>query len=139
MNTATTLDESRIANLVDRFYDKVQADPSIGPIFNAAVHDWPEHKRLLTSFWCSVALRAASYRGNPMSVHRAQPSIRTEHFVRWLELWRETTLEVLDENDAAQMLDYAERIGRSLRMGMGLPDRLDARPLGIPVVGLGKP
>ena len=72
MNTATTLDESRIANLVDRFYDKVQADPSIGPIFNAAVHDWPEHKRLLTSFWCSVALRAASYRGNPMSVHRAQ-------------------------------------------------------------------
>ena len=34
------------------------------------------------------------------------------------------------------MLDYAERIGRSLRMGMGLPDRLDARPLGIPVVGI---
>ena len=135
MTNATTLDEPHIANLVDRFYDKVRVDPSIGPIFNAAVHDWDEHKRLLTSFWCSVALRAASYRGNPMAVHRAQPSIRTEHFVRWLELWRETTLEVLDEDNAAQMLDYAQRIGRSLRMGMGLPDRLEARPFGIPVVG----
>jgi hemoglobin len=139
MNTASTLDEPHIAQLVDRFYDKVQADPSIGPIFNAAVHDWDEHKRLLTSFWCSVALRAGSYRGNPMAVHRAQPAIRTEHFVRWLELWRETTREELDEAAAAQMLDYAQRIGRSLRMGMGLPDRLDARPLGVPVVGIGRP
>ncbi|MBA2077384.1 MAG: preprotein translocase subunit TatC [Rhodanobacter sp. 68-29] len=134
----STLDETRIATLVDRFYDKVQADPAIGPIFNAAVHDWPEHKRLLTSFWCSVALRAASYRGNPMAVHRGQPAIRAEHFVRWLQLWRETTLEMLDADDAATMLDYAERIGRSLRMGMGLPDRLDVRPFGIPVVGVGK-
>jgi hemoglobin len=136
MNTPATLDETHIATLVDRFYDKVRADPSIGPIFNAAVHDWAEHKRLLTSFWCSVALRTASYRGNPMAVHRAQPAIRAEHFVRWLDLWRETTREVLDEASAAQMLDYAERIGRSLRMGMGLPDRLDARPFGIPVVGV---
>jgi hemoglobin len=139
MNTASTLDEPHITQLVGRFYDKVQADPSIGPIFNAAVHDWDEHKRLLTSFWCSVALRAGSYRGNPMAVHRAQPAIGTEHFVRWLELWRETTREELDEAAAAQMLDYAQRIGRSLRMGMGLPDRLDARPLGVPVVGLGRP
>ena len=134
----STLDETRIATLVDRFYDKVQADPAIGPIFNAAVHDWPEHKRLLTSFWCSVALRASSYRGNPMAMHRGQPAIRAEHFVRWLQLWRETTLEMLDADDAATMLDYAERIGRSLRMGMGLPDRLDVRPFGIPVVGVGK-
>ena len=135
----STLDETRVAALVDRFYDKVRADPAIGPIFNAAVHDWAEHKELLTRFWCSVALRAASYRGNPMAVHRGQPAIRTEHFVRWLELWRETTLEVLDAEDAVQMFDYAERIGRSLRMGMGLPDRLDARPLGVPVVGIGRP
>ncbi|WP_426662482.1 group III truncated hemoglobin [Rhodanobacter aciditrophus] len=135
----STLDETRIAALVDRFYDKVRADPAIGPIFNAVVHDWPGHKRLLTSFWCSVALRAASYRGNPMAAHRAQPAIRAEHFVRWLELWRETTAEMLDADDAAQMQDYADRIGRSLRMGMGLPERLDARPLGIPMAGLARP
>ena len=134
----STLDETRIAALVDRFYDKVRADPSIGPIFNAAVHDWAEHKELLTRFWCSVALGAHSYRGNPMAVHRGQPAIRAVHFARWLELWRETTAEVLDADDAAQMQDYADRIGRSLRMGMGLPERLDVRPLGIPVVGVGR-
>lgn len=135
----STLDETRIAALVDRFYDKVRADASIGPIFNAAVHDWPGHKALLTRFWCSVALGAQSYRGNPMAVHRGQPAIRAVHFARWLELWRETTAEVLDEADAAQMQDYADRIGRSLRMGMGLPERLDVRPLGIPVVGVSPP
>jgi hemoglobin len=134
----STLDETRIAALVDRFYDKVRADASIGPIFNAAVHDWAEHKELLTRFWCSVALGAHSYRGNPMAVHRGQPAIRAVHFARWLELWRETTGEVLDADDAAQMQDYADRIGRSLRMGMGLPERLDVRPLGIPVVGVGR-
>lgn len=129
-----TLDETRIAILVDRFYDKVRADASIGPIFDAAVHDWPGHKALLVRFWCSVALGAHSYRGNAMAVHRGQPSIRSVHFARWLELWRETTADVLDEAGAAQMQDYAERIGRSLRIGMGLPERLDVRPLGIPVV-----
>jgi hemoglobin len=134
----STLDETRIATLVDRFYDKVRADASIGPIFNAAVHDWAEHKELLTRFWCSVALGAQSYRGNPMAVHRGQPTIRAVHFARWLELWRETTVELLDEDDAARMQDYADRIGRSLRMGMGLPEQLDVRPLGIPVVGVGR-
>ena len=38
-----------IARLVDVFYDRVRADPLIGPVFNEAVHDWPEHKRLLRS------------------------------------------------------------------------------------------
>ena len=109
----------------------MRVDPQLGPVFNAAVHDWDEHKRTLTSFWCSLALRANSYRGNPMAVHRAQPAIRAEHFERWLALWQTTTREVLDEVDANAMLEHADRIGRSLRLGMGLPERLGARPLDI--------
>ena len=132
----STLDETRIATLVDRFYEKVRVDPSIGPIFNAAVHDWDAHKALLTRFWCSVALRAGSYHGNPMAVHRGQPAIRAEHFMRWLALWQETTGEVLDADDAEEMRDYAGRIGRGLSMGMGLaPPTMGARPFGIPIVG----
>ena len=87
-----TLNESPIARLVDHFYDKVTAEPLIGPVFNAVVHDWPEHKRLLTRFWCSVALGAASYRGNPMAVHRTLP-IRAEHFDHLLGLFRDTCSE----------------------------------------------
>jgi hemoglobin len=97
------------------------------------VHDWDEHKRLLTSFWASVALRAGSYRGNPMGAHRPHP-IRAEHFDRWLALWRETCAEELDETAAATMREYAERIGRSLKYGLGLNPQ--AQPFGVPIVGI---
>ena len=63
MNPPVPFDERAIATLVDRFYEKVRVDAQLGPVFNAAVHDWDEHKALLTSFWASVALRASSYRG----------------------------------------------------------------------------
>lgn len=130
---SASFDETAIARLVDHFYEKVRREPDIGPVFNAAVHDWNAHKQLLTSFWASVALRASSYRGNPMAVHRPHP-IRAEHFDRWLALWRETCAEELDESHAAQMIEYAERIGRSLRLGLGL--RPQARSFGVPIVGI---
>ena len=131
MNPSTPFDESVIATLVDHFYEKVRRDQQLGPVFDAAVHDWAEHKQLLTSFWASVALRAGSYRGNPMGAHRPHP-IRAEHFERWLALWRETCAEELDETHATQMLEYAERIGRSLKFGLGLHPQ--ARPFGVPIV-----
>jgi len=136
MNPSAPFDENAIATLVDHFYEKVRREPLIGPIFNAAVHDWDEHKRLLTSFWCSVALRAGSYRGNPMAAHRPHP-IRVEHFDRWLALWKTTCLEELDEEHALQMADYAERIGRSLKYGLGIHPQ--ARSFAVPVVGGSRP
>lgn len=119
MSTQFTHDQ--IAALVDRFYDRIQVHPTLGPVFNAAVDDWDEHKRLLTSFWTSVVLRAGTYRGNPMSAHRAHP-ITTEHFVEWLELWRATADEMLAPEQAALLHEYAGRIGRSLRYGLGLAE-----------------
>ncbi|MFC5437051.1 group III truncated hemoglobin [Rhodanobacter umsongensis] len=133
MNPPSPLDEAALARLVDRFYERVRRDARIGPIFNAAVHDWDEHKRLLTSFWASVALRAGSYRGNPMAAHRPHP-IQAEHFDHWLALWRETCTEELDEANAALMLEYASRIGRSLKYGLGIHPQ--ARSFGVPIVGI---
>jgi hemoglobin len=126
------LDEAAIARLVDTFYDRVRQDDLIGPVFNAAVHDWPAHKRTLTDFWCSVALRANRYRGNPMGVHRALSGIEEAHFQRWLALWRETVPQLIDDEGAARLIGHAERIGLSLRLGMGLLPR--GRDLGIPIV-----
>ncbi|HWU77303.1 MAG TPA: group III truncated hemoglobin [Rhodanobacter sp.] len=133
MKPTAPFDEAAIATLVDHFYEKVRRDPQIGPIFNAAVHDWDEHKRLLTSFWASVALHAGSYRGNPMAAHRPHP-IKVEHFDRWLVLWQETCDEELDETYSAQMQVYAQRIGRSLKYGLGLNPH--AQPFGVPIVGI---
>lgn len=131
MNSAAIFDEALIATLVDHFYEKVRRDPEIGPIFNAAVHDWNEHKRLLTSFWASVALHAGSYRGNPMAAHRPHP-IRAEHFDHWLKLWGETCSQELGETHATQMLEYAQRIGRSLKYGLGLHP--EVKPFGVRIV-----
>lgn len=128
------LTEQQLAVLVDRFYDRIREHPTLGPVFNAAVEDWPEHKRMLTSFWASVMLGARSYRGNPMAQHRAHP-IRAEHFDQWLALWRQTAVEVLAPGHAQLVCSQAERIGNSLRYGLGLDERHGARPLGIPVVG----
>lgn len=114
-----------IERLVDAFYDKVQADPILGPVFNPAVHDWPAHKATLVQFWSSVALGTREYRGNPMAAHRPHPII-DEHFGHWLALWRQTAHEVLDDVEAEAMYGYAQRIARSLKLGLGLSGR---RPL----------
>jgi hemoglobin len=136
--TATSppgLDRAALARLVDCFYDKVRVDPLIGPVFNAAVHDWTAHKALLTEFWASVVLRAATYRGNPLAMHKPHP-IRAEHFDRWLALWRETTRELLDSDSAALMQTYAERIGTGMKLGLGLLDApRSGRSLGVPIIG----
>jgi hemoglobin len=130
--TPAHLDESRLAVLVDRFYDKVRADPLLGPVFNPRVDDWDAHKVLMTSFWATVALRTGHYRGNPLARHQPLP-IGVEHFQRWLALWRETAAELLDAESAALMAGYAERIGYGMRVGMGLSGHQRGRESGIPI------
>ena len=130
--TPQALDDAGIARLVETFYARVRQDELLGPVFESAVHDWPAHLRTLTDFWCSVALRAQRYRGNPMGVHRALSGIGEAHFQRWLALWRDTVPRVIEAEGAARLLEHAERIGLSLRLGMGLLPR--GRELGIPIV-----
>jgi hemoglobin len=62
--------------------------------------------------------------------------IRAEHFDHWLALWSATCTQELDEAGAAQMIDYAQRIGRSLKYGIGLSP--DARGIGVPLVSVSR-
>lgn len=117
--TDQSLSRADLARLVDCFYERIQVHPELGPIFNAAVDDWPEHKALLTSFWASVVLGEGSFRGNPMAVHRALPDIRAHHFDQWLLLWQQTTGEVLEADAATYMQTLANRIGQHLSRGVG--------------------
>ncbi len=132
MNQTPPLTEDDLATLVDRFYAQVRVHPELGPVFNAAIDDWPEHQRMLTAFWSSVALGTKRYRGNPMSAHRPHP-IRAEHFDQWLALWRSTAKEVLAPEHADLVCGYAEKIGYSLRYGLGLQERKGALPIGLPM------
>lgn len=125
------LSPDQIRILVDTFYDRIQVHPVLGPIFNAVVTDWDAHKQRLTSFWCSVALGARSYRGNPLAMHLPLP-INTGHFQQWLALWQQTTRDVLGDDLGNHMLDYAKRIARGMQMGMDLLPH-PANSLGIAV------
>lgn len=129
----TPFDEVAVERLVRHFYSRVREDALLGPLFNAAVHDWESHFEVLVRFWCSVALKAASYRGNPMGVHRALQGIGPQHFERWLALWKHATEAELAPADAASMQEYAQRIANSLRYGLGIGNR--ARSLGLPLIG----
>ena len=119
MEPSETLTRESIVRLIDVFYDRVQADPVLGPIFNPVVHDWPAHKATLVQFWSSVALGTREYRGNPMAVHRALSAIEDAHFGHWLALWQATTREVLGEDNGELMFGHAQRIAQSLRYGLG--------------------
>lgn len=111
--------EAQLARLVDAFYAKVRADETLGPIFNSAVGDWPEHLEKLASFWSSVMLTTGRYKGNPMAAHlRHVASIRPEMFDRWLTLWSQTAGEILPPADADMIRTKAERIAESLKLAL---------------------
>ena len=111
--------EEQLEKLVDRFYAKVRADEVLGPVFNSAIADWPEHLEKLTAFWSSVMLTSGRYKGQPMVAHmKHKASIEPAMFDRWLDLWRETARDMLAKPAAAGIIMKAERIAESLQLGM---------------------
>ena len=111
--------EQQLAVLVDRFYAKVRRDEMIGPLFNAAITDWPEHLEKLSAFWSSIMLTSGRYKGSPMAAHlKHRTSIEPAMFGRWLDLWRETARDTLDENEADAVIAKADRIAESLQLGL---------------------
>lgn len=111
--------EEQLSSLVHRFYGKVREDAVLGPVFNHAISDWPHHLGKMVDFWSSVMLTSGRYKGNPMMMHLKHIArIRPDMFARWLELWRETAGEILDEAGAAAVIAKAERIAESLQLGM---------------------
>lgn len=111
--------EIELQGLVEHFYAKVRQDEFIGPLFNAAIGDWPEHLVKLQAFWSSVMLTTGRYKGSPMGAHiRHAGSIEPAMFDRWLELWRETAAERLAPADASAIIAKAERIAESLKLAL---------------------
>lgn len=118
---AEALDPGALRAHLDAFYDKVRRDPALGPVFNAAVTDWPEHMETLAAFWRTVALRQPGYKGNPLAAHKALPLESKDFaalFPLWLALWRETAQDRFPPDIAALLVEKAERIADSLKAGL---------------------
>jgi hemoglobin len=97
---------SDIKKLIDRFYEKVQADDVIGYIFNdIAQVNWEHHLPVMYAFWEFLLLDAAdAYRGNPIQKHfdlHARHPLKAEHFDRWVQLFQSTVDELFTGPAAA--------------------------------------
>ena len=122
---AGPITENAIRILIDRFYDKVRADPELGPIFARAIPgDWEPHLATMRNFWSSVMLTTGRYKGNPVAKHLAVPGIEPHLFERWLKLFGETCSEQFDESIAQAFRVKAVRIAESLKLALFYrPDR----------------
>ena len=119
MNDIEGVDEEGLGRLVTRFYARVRSDELIGPLFNDAIDDWPEHLEKLTAFWSSLMLTSGRYKGRPLPAHiRHADSISPESFDRWLAIWRRTTDELMPPAAAAALQEKAGRIAESLSLGI---------------------
>jgi hemoglobin len=128
----TGVDESMIHTLVHTFYGKVRGDSEIGPIFAKVIGtDWEPHLAKMCDFWSSVMLMSGRYKGNPMVAHMRLKMVQPAHFERWLQLFRQTAVEVCPPQAAAVFVHRAENIAKSLQLGMFYrPTRSGAAPAG---------
>lgn len=119
MSCTAKIDEASLERLVDAFYSRVRADADLGPIFNPAIQDWPEHLEKLTAFWSSVMLTSGRYKGQPVPAHlKHKNKITPALFDRWLDLWKQTTEEVMETDAAVALQAKAARIAESLQLAM---------------------
>lgn len=113
------IDEAALERLIPAFYDRVRADADIGPLFNAAVHDWADHLEKLVAFWSSVMLTSGRYKGSPVAEHlKHQAAITPAMFDRWLAIWADTTNELLAPAAATALQAKAARIAESLQLAL---------------------
>lgn len=111
--------EAAIAALVPAFYERVQADELIGPVFAHAVEDWDRHHARLIDFWSSVTMGTGRFKGSPMQAHfRQKDRITPEMFDRWLALWEDITNEMLPPAAAREVQAKARNMGESFRLAL---------------------
>lgn len=86
--------EADIKLLVDTFYQKVNEDELLNPVFNGFAHvDWSRHLPIMYDFWSSILLGSHRYHGRPFPKHMPLP-IDATHFQRWMKLFEATVQEL---------------------------------------------
>ncbi|MEO7216049.1 group III truncated hemoglobin [Mucilaginibacter sp.] len=106
-----TIDDVKL--LVDTFYERIQADALLGPVFNEVIQDnWGTHLEKMYRFWQTVLLGEHTYFGTPFPPHAKLP-VEHKHFATWMALFTKT----VDELFAGEKADEAKwRAGKMAEM-----------------------
>ncbi|AFM03089.1 truncated hemoglobin [Bernardetia litoralis DSM 6794] len=92
--------EEDIKLLVDTFYDKVNQNILLSPIFNDFAHvNWESHLPTMYRFWNGILFGEGGYKGSPFEKHIPLPIDKT-HFENWLILFKETVDALFEGNKA---------------------------------------
>jgi truncated hemoglobin YjbI len=118
---ALSVTEDDLKRLVERFYGRAAADPLLGPVFARAIPDWEGHYQIVQNFWSRTLLGTARYSGMPFAAHISL-QLKPEHFTRWVALFKETAVEVLDEVAAARAIAKVEHMSTCFQAGLFPPD-----------------
>jgi hemoglobin len=106
-----------IVLLVNSFYDKVNQDDLLKPIFRHV--NWPAHLPIMYNFWSSMLLGDQSYQGNPFQKH-VHLSIDSTHFHKWYELFTQTVDEHFNGSKADEAKSRAQSIAGVWQHKLGL-------------------
>ena len=118
-----------VALLVDNFYNRVNNDPMLGPIFNVQAQvNWEKHLPQMYDFWETLLFGKAVYKGFPFPKH-ATLSLRTEHFAQWLNLFNQT----VDADFTGLVAEEAK--SKALHIASVFQIRLGLQPAAISIAG----
>lgn len=106
--------------MVNTFYNKVQADGLLGPVFNEVARvGWDNHLPVMYTFWENLLLGTARYNGRPFPKHAPLP-INPAHFLKWIELFEATVDELFSGEKAEEAKGRARAIALVFMGKMGL-------------------
>jgi hemoglobin len=118
-----------VDDLMIRFYAQATSDPIIGYVFtDVAKLDLEKHLPVIGDFWETLLFGTGDYgrhKRNPLQIHallNLKTPLRSEHFRRWLEIFRETVDESFAGERAELAKTRAEAIAnRMLNFVSGVP------------------
>lgn len=109
-----------LLELVRQFYVKLLNDPSISYLFtDVAKINLQEHLPVLVDFWDMILFGSNTYEKNAMQPHlamHAQSPLSKEHFVTWLNYFRETVDELFDGEKAFLAKERATSIATIMQI-----------------------
>ncbi len=115
--------------LVDKFYDRIQRDELLGPIFNGIIQDrWPEHLEKMYRFWQTVLLEEHTYYGSPFPPHAKMPINKT-HFDQWIGLFSKTVDELYEGEKAEKAKWQGERMASMFQFKIAYYQENNFKPL----------
>jgi len=106
--------------LIDRFYDKVRVDETIGYFFNeVAAVDFEKHLPIMYEFWENILFHTGSYTGNPMKTHQQLHQLsplNSAHFNKWIEIFKDTVDELYEGQNAELIKQRAMSIATTMQL-----------------------